>query len=94
VKEMNRQQPHLVFDDQDIIQKGLIVRHLILPSMSEDSLHLLDLMEKNLTPHVGLSLMSQFDPRFRTPRNLKKTLTRAEYDKLVSKTQSRKSSGR
>jgi putative pyruvate formate lyase activating enzyme len=94
VKEMNRQQPHLVFDDQDIIQKGLIVRHLILPSMSEDSLHLLDLMEKNLTPHVGLSLMSQFDPRFRTPGNLKKTLTRAEYDKLVSKTQSRKSSGR
>jgi putative pyruvate formate lyase activating enzyme len=94
VKEMNRQQPHLVFDDQGIIQKGLIVRHLILPSMSEDSLHLLDLMEKNLTPHVGLSLMSQFHPRFRTPRNLKKTLTRAEYDKLVSKTQSRKSSGR
>jgi len=94
VKEMNRQQPHLVFDDQDIIQKGLIVRHLILPSMSEDSLHLLDLMEKNLTPHVGLSLMSQFDPRFRTPRNLKKTLTRAEYDRLVPKTQSRKSSGR
>lgn len=62
ILEMHRQQPELVWEG-DLLKKGLIVRHLVLPGCWKDSLALLDFLDKNLPKDSFLlSLMSQYTP--------------------------------
>ncbi len=62
ILEMHRQQPQLVWEG-DLLKKGLIVRHLVLPGCVKDSLDVLDFLDKNLPKDSFLlSLMSQFTP--------------------------------
>lgn len=60
--EMHRQQPKLVWEGE-LLKKGLIVRHLVLPGCWRDSLALLDFLDKSLPKDSFLlSLMSQYTP--------------------------------
>ena len=62
ILEMHRQQPKLVWEG-NLMKKGLIVRHLVLPGCWRDSLALLDFLDKNLPKDSFLlSLMSQYTP--------------------------------
>ena len=62
ILEMHRQQPKLVWEG-DLLKKGLIVRHLVLPGCWRDSLALLDFLDNNLPKDSFLlSLMSQYTP--------------------------------
>lgn len=62
ILEMHRQQPRLVWEG-DLLKKGLIVRHLVLPGCWKDSLALLDFLDQNLPKDSFLlSLMSQYTP--------------------------------
>ena len=62
ILEMHRQQPRLVWDG-DLLKKGLIGRHLVLPGCSKDSLRLLDFLDHALPKeNFLLSLMSQYTP--------------------------------
>lgn len=62
ILEMHRQQPRLVWDG-DLLKKGLIVRHLVLPGCRRDSLRLLDFLDHALPKESFLlSLMSQYTP--------------------------------
>jgi putative pyruvate formate lyase activating enzyme len=68
IKEMYRQVGELVVDESGIAQRGLIVRHLILPNGlagSEDSLAWL---VNELSPTVTVSIMSQYLPLHRAKR--------------------------
>lgn len=71
IKEMVRQvgKPQFSSDNsplyQNMIKKGVIVRHLVLPSHREDSAELLRLLAKEIGPeNILLSLMSQYTPDF------------------------------
>lgn len=79
VKEMHRQQPELILDEKDIARKGLIIRHLVLPGQTKDSLAILDWIARNLSPSVCLSLMSQYQPCFQAPREIQRNLSPEEY---------------
>jgi putative pyruvate formate lyase activating enzyme len=85
ISEMQRQVGDLVVDKDGVAQKGLIIRHLILPSDiagSEDSLRWL---VKEVSPHVAVSVMSQYYPTHRAYkyRELNRKILPQEYQKVV-----------
>lgn len=62
ILEMYHQQNELVYKD-NILQKGLIIRHLVLPTGRHDSISILEWLSNNLDiSKFLLSLMSQYTP--------------------------------
>lgn len=49
-------------DGQRVLQRGLIVRHLVLPGQVQNSIAVLDAIKQDLGTDTILSLMSQFTP--------------------------------
>ncbi len=67
--EMYRQTGPFVLDEAGLLQRGVLVRHLILPGAAENSLRVMDLVEDHLPPrHILFSLMSQYTPMPGTER--------------------------
>jgi len=85
IQEMYRQMPSFVCDDQDIVQKGLIIRHLVLPGQSEDSINILHWLAQNCRDGTALSLMSQYKPCHKAPASLQRPLDVDEYNRVVEK---------
>jgi putative pyruvate formate lyase activating enzyme len=85
IQEMYCQQPALILDDQEIAQKGLIIRHLILPGQTADSLAILDWLAHHLPRSVSLSLMSQYHPCFQAPAEIQRPLAAEEYQAVLTR---------
>ncbi len=83
--EMHRQQPKTVIEN-GIIQKGLIIRHLILPGNVEESKNLLTWIRESLPDDTYVSLMSQYTPygKIEGIKELNRRLTTAEYNKVLN----------
>jgi len=63
LKEMYRQKGNVLhLDDEGMAERGLIVRHLVLPGAVENSLRVLRTLAATLSPRITLSLMSQYQP--------------------------------
>ena len=85
IKEMLRQCPTLTFDDNGIIQKGVIIRHLVLPNHTKNSIGVLRLIKEHFSDSVLLSLMGQYTPyakAFDYP-DINRKITPREYDKVL-----------
>lgn len=92
IEEMHRQVPKLVWDndDEQLLTKGLIIRHLVLPGGYHDSLDILDwldsctFLKKN---RFLLSLMSQFTPTEACAGfpEINRRITTFEYNKVVKR---------
>ncbi|MCX6572464.1 MAG: radical SAM protein [Candidatus Aminicenantes bacterium] len=85
VREMSLQQPALDLGPGGTARKGLVVRHLILPGAVEDTLELLDWIGENLSPFIGLSLMSQYHPCFKAPAEIQRSVSPEEYRRAAGK---------
>jgi len=85
VVEMGRQQPRFELDEDAIACRGLIIRHLVLPGHHRDSLLVLDWIKDNLPKGFCLSLMSQFQPCYKAPKEMRRPLNAAEYREVVAK---------
>ncbi len=74
-----------VFDENGMMRSGLLVRHLVLPKNTADSVRILGWIRENLGEDAYVSLMSQYTPCGRTYRQkeLNRRLTTAEYQKVV-----------
>jgi putative pyruvate formate lyase activating enzyme len=85
IREMYRQVGNLVVDESGLAQKGLIVRHLILPNGLAGSDESLTWLAKELCPTVTISIMSQFIPVHRAPRIplLSQTISLDEYETVL-----------
>lgn len=71
------------FDDDGMMKKGVIVRHLVLPGGRKDSVAALESLEKEVgTENVILSLMSQYTPEFYNGeyKELRRRTTTFEYE--------------
>jgi putative pyruvate formate lyase activating enzyme len=68
IKEMYTQVGDLVVDESGLAQKGLIVRHLILPNSLAGSEESLTWLVRELSPTVTVSIMSQYTPMHRARR--------------------------
>lgn len=86
VLEMYRQVGSPVLDEGGIIRKGLIVRHLILPGHTKESIRVLDWINNNLPKSVYVSLMSQYTPFYAAEKypEINRPITRKEYEKVVN----------
>ena len=75
------------YDKDGIMQSGVIVRHLVLPSHRHDSICLLNYLKENFgTEGFRLSLMSQFTPFYRAAEHgLGRRITTYEYRKVVDR---------
>ena len=85
LSEMVRQQPDVVIDDATgLIQKGVIVRQLLLPGHVNDAKAVLKYLYDTYHDHVYISLMSQFTPiALKDYPEINRTVTRREYERLV-----------
>lgn len=85
ILEMLRQVGSPQFDENGLIQRGLIIRHLILPGLTEDSKAVLRWIRQALPKEVYVSLMGQFTPVYRAERfpEIAHPLSEAEYHEVV-----------
>ena len=85
LSEMVRQQPDVVIDNATgIIQKGVIVRQLLLPGHVNDAKTVLKYLYDTYHDHVYISIMSQFTPiALKDYPEINRTVTRREYERLV-----------
>ena len=86
INEMILQTNGLQFDEQGILQKGVIIRHLVLPGGRKDSFAILNWISKNLPKDKYLlSLMSQYTPTLTTQdyKEINRKITTFEYDSVV-----------
>jgi len=88
IKEMFHQLPSVIFNNDGVAQKGLIIRHLVIPGNSSDSTKILEWIAQNLSTSLCLSIMSQYQPCFQAPPEIQMTLSPKEYRKVVAKAQS------
>lgn len=84
ISEMRRQQPDDVFGDDGMMQKGVIVRHLVLPGALENTKGVLqDISSIDDTMYV--SLMGQYFPTPNVENHpiLSRRITEDEYDQAT-----------
>lgn len=88
LKEMYRQKGStILLDDDGIIESGIIIRHLVLPNCSDDSINVLEFIANEVSPFLHISLMSQYYP---TPlvannKDLNRKITKEEYERVLQK---------
>ncbi len=86
LEEMHRQTGYAEFCQDGHMKKGVLIRHLVLPSLYKDSISILDaIADKFDASKIALSLMSQYFPTYRAceyPQINRKTTT-LEYNKVV-----------
>lgn len=87
VPEMIRQVGKLVFNKDGGIEKGTIIRHLVLPKQRHDSMKILDWISRNTSADdVMVSIMNQYTPfDFISDEfpELKRRITKMEYNSVV-----------
>ena len=85
LSEMVRQQPKVVIDDATgLIQKGVIVRQLLLPGHVNDAKAILKYLHDTYQNSIYISMMSQFTPiALKAYPEINRTVTRREYERLI-----------
>ena len=84
IREMFRQTGEFILDDDGIMQKGVVIRHLMLPGQLENTLDVIDWVSDEFGDKVIFSLMSQFTPNENcTLPELQQIITQEEYNKAV-----------
>jgi len=88
IKEMYRQKGStILLDDNGLIESGLIIRHLVLPGLSSDSIKILEYIADEISPFLHISLMSQYFPTENIPSksSINRKLLEDEYNGVVIK---------
>lgn len=88
LSEMFRQQPAMQWGSDGMLQKGIIVRHLLLPGHLEDSKRVLAYLYQTYGDSIYISIMSQFTPLGipiwgESYPELNRTVTEEEYETLI-----------
>ena len=87
LKEMWRQTGYAVFDQDGHIARGVMVRHLVLPSHTDDSMNVFSYLAREYDPaQMAVSVMSQYFPTHLAPEfpELQRRITAQEYERVVN----------
>lgn len=73
------------YDENGMIKKGVIIRHLILPGHTNESIKVLEFIKENY-PGILVSLMCQYTPCGRAEEfpEINRKITKREYEKVSS----------
>ena len=82
---MNRQTGKNQFNKEGLMTKGIIVRCLILPTLSDDTKKIIEYLYKKYQDNVYLSIMNQYTPVTYNKDYpfLNQTLSAREYDEII-----------
>lgn len=83
IKEMYRQTGKAVFNGEGIMQKGMIIRHLVLPNHILNSRRVLKWINENMHD-VYVSVMAQYFPTYKAKEidDINRKLTKEEYEQI------------
>ena len=84
IREMYNQVGTAKFNDNGIIQKGIIIRHLILPNHLKNSKHILKWIKQNMPDDIYVSVMAQYFPTYRAKQDqyINRKLSKKEYSEI------------
>lgn len=85
IKEMYRQTGEYIIDDEGILQSGVVIRHLILPGLIDNSKHVIDWVAETFKQgQVLFSLMHQYIPCGDAAKypEINRTVSKAEYEEI------------
>ncbi len=87
IKEMVRQAGKPEFDENGIMKKGVMIRHLVLPENVENSKKVLKWINDNLKDYVYISVMAQYFPTYKAKndekyKELNRKLTENEWKQI------------
>lgn len=84
IRKMYNQVGTAKFNDNGIIKKGIIIRHLILPNHLQNSKHILKWIKKNMPEDIYVSVMAQYFPTYRAKQDqyINRKLSKKEYSEI------------
>lgn len=84
IQEMYRQVGMPVLDDNGVMKKGLMIRHLILPNEVQNSKKVLKWIKENIDSNVYVSIMAQYFPTYKAKEipEIARKITKEEYEKV------------
>lgn len=85
ILEMYRQVGNPVFDNDGIMKKGIIIRHLILPGKLDETKKILRWIKDNLPKEAYISLMGQYTPFYNASKykELNRRISKKEYEEAI-----------
>ncbi len=85
IREMVEQTGECCFSEDGYMQKGTIVRHLILPGHTRNSIRILEYLHKTYGDRIYISIMNQYTPVYHQEAypELNRRVTEREYKKVL-----------
>jgi len=85
IKEMHRQVGDLVVNPRGIAERGLLVRHLVLPEKLAGTREVMGFLAREISPHTYVNIMAQYRPCGEANQHppLHRKITQAEYDEAL-----------
>ncbi len=86
LKEMVRQTGSCVFNEKGYMIRGTMVRHLILPGRTRNSIKVMEYLHKTYGDQVYISIMNQYTPVYEQEKykELNRKVTAREYEKVLN----------
>ena len=86
VQEMHRQTGDLILDRRGIAQRGLLIRHLVLPNGLAGTAAIVQFLAQEISPNTYLNLMDQYRPCYQADKYLELTrrISRQEYQQALN----------
>ncbi len=85
IQEMVKQVGEPIFNEQGILQRGVIVRHLCIPGLKDDSKKVLNYLYTTYHNQIYISIMNQYTPvrTFKRFSNLNRPLSENDYEEII-----------
>ncbi len=83
--EMHRQVGDLKTNSKGIAERGLLIRHLVMPGGMASSESILRFIAEEISPHSYVNIMDQYRPEYRAYEHpeISRRITRKEYSKAI-----------
>ncbi len=84
IKEMYNQVGENIYDEDGMIKRGMIIRHLVLPNHTENTKKVLTWINSNMSKNITVSVMAQYFPTYKAKEieDINRKITKREYKKV------------
>ena len=86
IKEMYSQVGRAKFDENGLIKKGVIIRHLVLPNHIQNTKNILKWIKDNMPDDIYVSVMAQYFPAYKAKEDdlINRKLNKKEYNQVLN----------
>ena len=86
IKEMYNQVGIAKFDETGLIEKGVIIRHLVLPNHIQNTKNILKWIKNNMPDDIYVSVMAQYFPTYKAKEDnlINRKLNKKEYNEVLN----------